>query len=704
MPIARPDHAVTAPDRTVTIPVLANDTATGPDPLAVVELGQAASGDVAVTTAGEVTYTPQGGFIGLDRFTYAAGDGAGVAAAEVTVEVRPSNGPPRPAPDSILTLAGQAVLIEPLANDADHDHDRLRLLGFSLPEHGTLALQSQQRLLYTPEPDFAGEDGFRYRLADLAGNEAESEVRISVLALNEPPVAVPDQVTVEAGMSLTIDPVANDLDPDGDPLRLVSVTLPRHGRLAVMADRRLVYTANDGHLGSDGFSYTVRDRQGALATGSVAITVTAPASPTAYLNGYRYRRRLVVPAASVTGRHEGFPLLVREQGAWLKSRASGGRLDSEAGLDLRFETADGTRLDHELAHYDPALGELAAWVRLPVLDAAAETGLVLYYGKSGLATGEADPKAVWHDYLAVWHLPDGTDRSGHERHLVASGTVETVPGPLGRAARLAGAGIFRRPDVAWLDGLAALTCQIWATASDIGHDQGLFTVGPIDGRDSVVGLAVRYVAQGNEESNLLAFIQAQADGRSRLESAAESQTSARQAISAVWAQGDRPGLYLDGTLSAPSAAPAVPRLGRLSIAEGPLTIAAGPRDTMGGGWRGLIDEVRLRAAALSAGWLSTEHANLADPRGFYGLGGEEAFGTAEAPAPLARPVRASTPHGRTLEIDLLAMASAPVAAPVAIVEAPALRGGRPHRQPAALHARPGLHRGRRARLHHRQRP
>ena len=156
-------------------------------------------------------------------------------------------------------------------------------------------------------------------------------------------------------------------------------------------------------------------------------------------------------------------------------------------------------------------------------------------------------------------------------------------------------------------------------------------MGPIDGRDSVVGLAVRYVAQGSEESNLLAFIQAQADGRSRLESAAESQTSARQAISAVWAQGDRPGLYLDGTLSAPSAAPAVPRLGRLSIAQGPLTIAAGPRDTMGGGWRGLIDEVRLRAAALSAGWLSTEHANLADPRGFYGLGGEEAFGTAAGP-------------------------------------------------------------------------
>ena len=636
MPIARPYHAVTAPDRTVTIPVLANDTATGPDPLAVVELGQPASGDVAVTGARSPTPRKPASS-GTDRFIYAAGDGAGMAVAEVTVEVRPANGPPRPAPDSILTLAGQPVLIEPLANDADHDHDRLRLLGFSLPEHGTLALQAQQRLLYTPEPDFAGEDGFRYRLTDAAGNEAEGEVRIAVLAVNAPPVAVPDLVTVEAGMSLTIDPVANDLDPDGDPLRLVSVTLPQHGRLAVMADRRLVYTANDGHLGSDGFSYTVRDRQGALATGSVAITVTAPASPTAYLNGYRYRCRLVVPAASVTGRHEGFPLLVRERGAWLKSRAQGGRVESEAGLDLRFELTDGTRLDHELAHTTRP-GELAAGSACPCCMPPPSRPRPLlrqarpYRGRGRPCGGRGR--------LSGRVASAGRHRS--QRQRASSGRQRCrgdgvgAPGP-GRPAlrerrvppprrRLA-----RRPHRPHL-----------SPGHRVRHRPrpGPLHRGP-DRRAGQRRRPRRALCRPGQRGEQSSGLHPGASGRPQparecrrepdhRTPGGECRLGARR----------RPVLALDGPVSAPAPPRPCPAWAVSSSPRG-RSPSGRPADTAAGGWRGQLDETRLRAAALSAGWLRTEHAESRRPAGLLRARRRAGVRTA-LQVPLARPVRAST--------------------------------------------------------------
>ncbi len=151
------------------------------------------------------------------------------------------------------------------------------------------------------------------------------------------------------------------------------------------------------------------------------MSVTAPAVPT-YANGFRYRRRIVVPAQTAAAETvSDFVLLVRETGTWLKPVAAGGRVQHPQGFDLRFELENGTKLDHELERYDASAGSVLAWVRVPSWQLSSQLRLVLYYGKPGLTATEANPASVWRGYLAVLDARTGVDRSGANRALTPTG-------------------------------------------------------------------------------------------------------------------------------------------------------------------------------------------------------------------------------------------------------------------------------------------
>jgi hypothetical protein len=66
---------------------------------------------------------------------------------------------------------------------------------------------------------------------------------------NQPPVAVDDAATVGEGQTVVIDVLANDFDPDGDPLAIVSATQGELGTVQIAPDgQSLTYTA--GVLGT----------------------------------------------------------------------------------------------------------------------------------------------------------------------------------------------------------------------------------------------------------------------------------------------------------------------------------------------------------------------------------------------------------------------------------------------------------------------
>lgn len=100
-----------------------------------------------------------------------------------------------------------------------------------------------------------------------------------------PPENTPPQVNGEsaaalAGIDLEIDVLANDSDPDGDPLTLTAWTAPAHGTVSCAAATCL-YRSADGYTGDDSFAYEVSDGRGGQNTGTVTLTVTSNTPPTA---------------------------------------------------------------------------------------------------------------------------------------------------------------------------------------------------------------------------------------------------------------------------------------------------------------------------------------------------------------------------------------------------------------------------------------
>jgi hypothetical protein len=91
---------------------------------------------------------------------------------------------------------------------------------------------------------------------------------------NRPPVANPDTASVTAGGTVTITPTANDHDPDGDTLTVVSVSGATKGVAAVVGDS-VVYSAGKSAAGTDSLTYVVSD--GTTTVTGTIVTVMVPA-------------------------------------------------------------------------------------------------------------------------------------------------------------------------------------------------------------------------------------------------------------------------------------------------------------------------------------------------------------------------------------------------------------------------------------------
>ena len=663
LPVAGADVVETAPDQIVEIPILANDTDPDGGPLTLVALGMPTHGTVSVTAAQTIRYLPDHGFTGTDSFDYTIADGhGGQTTGTVTIHVAVPNRAPRPQADQVTTARGQPIDIALFANDNDPDGDALVLTSLSLPTSGSLVAGVGGMVTYTPAPDFEGTDNFDYTVADGRGGSASSTVTITVAAPNAPPIAELDAVTTESGLPIEIDLVANDHDPDSEPFAVVSLSMPQSGILTIGQNGRVTYTPNAGFIGLDSFDYTIRDVRGAPANGNVQVTVTVPTTPTAFANGYHYRRQIKIPLASIQGSESllGYPLRLLENGDWLKNAGNGGRVQHASGFDLRFELADGTKIDHDIELYDAAAGKLAAWVRLPELRPGNPLDLFLYYGRAGTIATEASPVAVWRDYLAVWHLPDVADRTGRGRNLTAT-AISSAEGPIGAAAKFNGtASELSLADATFLDGHGALTTQLWLKSDQLDTNKGLMVSGPLTSNDRDTNLVLRHNQAGiySAKPRVFTLEMAFADGRVIQESSESSASTANQALSLVFAAGSGVRLYLDGKLDTPSYYAGQTVQGPTRLSNGALRIGTGSRDSSSGKWLGLIDEVRFRASTLSASWIAMEQANQRMPKAFYGLGAEDAFGDGTA-GPVAVPVGGITSIGRAITLDPLASASDP---------------------------------------------
>lgn len=90
---------------------------------------------------------------------------------------------------------------------------------------------------------------------------------------NQPPIARDDSATTEENRAVQIDVLANDSDPNGDPLIITAITNPVNGKAVATRRGRIGYKPNKGFTGVDAFTYTISDGKGGNATATVRVTV-----------------------------------------------------------------------------------------------------------------------------------------------------------------------------------------------------------------------------------------------------------------------------------------------------------------------------------------------------------------------------------------------------------------------------------------------
>jgi len=282
--ITAPDTASTPEDTTTTpaINVLANDnTGAVPDATSVQIAAQPTNGIAVVEATGEITYTPNADFNGLDSFSYTVRNSTGDIsnATAVTVDVTSENDAPVSVDDNYSITVSTVLNGNVLDNDTDVDMDLLTAsieLTDTTPTLGTVALNADGSFVYTAG-DVEGGDAFTYTVSD-GTVSTTGTVNVTVAAVvNQPPVAVDDAATVTRATggsptSVTVAVSSNDTDADGR-LELSSVTIgttPLNGSVTVdTVTGNITYAPRPGFSGSDAFSYTINDNDGAPSNEAV---------------------------------------------------------------------------------------------------------------------------------------------------------------------------------------------------------------------------------------------------------------------------------------------------------------------------------------------------------------------------------------------------------------------------------------------------
>jgi Ca2+-binding RTX toxin-like protein len=229
-----------------------------------------------------------GGFaVTWTDYSAQGGDNSGTSVKFKVFDPLPPQGAPPPLITTADTLTGtedtvavfQAATL--LANDTDSLGLPITLDSVTSVSGGSVVLDSNGNITFTPSLNFNGPALFSYKANDTAGNTATGHVTINVAPVNDPPTAFDDFVNVsQNGSAITTQTLtANDVDPDfGDKLTIQPLSSPTSalGVSLTLANGVITYAPGTqfqylaaGQTLSDQFSYTIAD-QGGLTSSAIA--------------------------------------------------------------------------------------------------------------------------------------------------------------------------------------------------------------------------------------------------------------------------------------------------------------------------------------------------------------------------------------------------------------------------------------------------
>ena len=288
-PVANPETISTGFDTPVVVDLLGNDTDIDNDPLTVVSASVPADQGTLTNVGGVWTFKAAPGFTGTATITYTMRDPSGETASS-THSVIISNVPPvltvpKPGgpfinPDDPLNLMVPAFDSRPLSLDLDtyFSDANGHTLTYTPNLSGLPSWVKYDPVTHTlsgkPPADNTGSITVPVLVQD--GHGATIATKITFVITNPPPDAVDGKSTTEYATPIKLPLLANDKDPDGDPLTVTSAKVPASQGTLALAGGNWVFTPRTGFTGIATITYTIRDQDGATDTALHSVTVKKP--------------------------------------------------------------------------------------------------------------------------------------------------------------------------------------------------------------------------------------------------------------------------------------------------------------------------------------------------------------------------------------------------------------------------------------------
>ncbi|WP_253254715.1 tandem-95 repeat protein, partial [Vibrio parahaemolyticus] len=236
------------------------------------ELTFSVSGNSNIQVAivnGIATFTPTADWNGSEALTFTATDPSGESVSQtVNFTVAPVADI---VADSARVVEDTPTIIKVLGNDTFEGDDKVVSLDTNNgPANGTVSVNPDGSVTYTPNDNYHGEDTFTY-IVTSSGVPESAIVEVNVTPVNDAPVAKDDTAITDEDTPVTIDVLSNDTDVDGDKLSIQSATVPEAQGKVEIVDGKLVFTPAENFNGDAEITYTVTDGQ---LTDEAKVTVT----------------------------------------------------------------------------------------------------------------------------------------------------------------------------------------------------------------------------------------------------------------------------------------------------------------------------------------------------------------------------------------------------------------------------------------------
>jgi hypothetical protein len=420
-------------------------------------------------------------------------------------------------------------------------------------------------------------------------------------------------VTLMPPLTVSVTPGTGSLYPSGTQQFTATVTNA--------TNTSVTWSANLGTISATGLytaPATIATQQTATITatsaantgvsGTASITLTPPLA-------YSFVRPITINKALCgTANSTNFPALISGTYSYLAATGNGGNVVSASGYDIAFfaDAAMTTPLPFDLESYNPATGQIAAWVQIPTLSVAANTTIYMAYGNASIVVSQTNAASLWSSagYAAVYHFSSGslgTDASGNNYALTPHNSPTSTTGMIGSAMGLASASNQYADNSAGssltMQPGSDITISFWMKNDGSGDSAFAFQNSP-SGR-----------VQAHAPLNGLTYWDFGGTGPGRIAATWPSSYNNNWVYAVYVGKGNNTfqGLYLQGALAASANTGGSP-----TQAYNWLSVGAWPATNLY--VNGAMDEFRVSTTVKPASWITAEYNNQSSPSTFYTIG------------------------------------------------------------------------------------